>query len=114
MSMKLWGYYAFHTFINTIKKMFRSTFIIVMAAIIAVSTIFGIAIGVVVSMVEDNMSTEEGTENDELREGYGDPEYGMFDETGKFLFYEDLVEEGLGGYDEMTILFIMKMPWNRA
>lgn len=100
MSMKLWGYYAFHTFINTIKKMFRSTFIIVMAAIIAVSTIFGIAIGVVVSMVEDNMSTEEGTENDELREGYGDPEYGMFDETGKFLFYEDLVEEGLGGYDE--------------
>ena len=97
--MKLWGYYAFHTFINSIKKMFRSTFIIVMVAIIGIGFIFGLAAGVLGTVIEDELSSEiEGDET--AREGYGDPEYGMFDETGKFLFFDDLYEEGLGGYDE--------------
>ena len=97
--MKLWGYYAFHTFINSIKKMFRSTFIIVIAAILGIGVIFGVAAGVLTTVIEDELSTEvEGDETS--REGYGDPEYGMFDENGKFLFYDDLYEEGLGGYDE--------------
>lgn len=97
--MKLWGYYAFHTFINSIKKMFRSTFIIVIAAIIGIGVIFGVAAGVLTTVIEDELSSEiEGDETS--REGYGDPEYGMFDENGKFLFFDDLYEEGLGGYDE--------------
>ena len=97
--MKLWGYYAFHTFINSIKKMFRSTFIIIMAVALGIGLIFGISAGIIATVIEDEMSSE--TEGDETtREGYGDPEYGMFDENGKFLFYDDLYEEGLGGYDE--------------
>ena len=98
--MKLWGYYAFHTFINSIKKMFRSTFIIVLAAIIGIGVIFGVAGGIIGSLIEDELSTEDEYQDETLREGYGDSEYGMFDENGKFLFYDDLYEEGLGGYDE--------------
>ena len=97
--MKLWGYYAVHTFINSIKKMFRSTFIVVMAAIIGIGVIFGIAGGVLGTVLEDEMSSENEVD-DPNREGYGDPAYGIFDETGKFLFFDDLYEEGLGGYDE--------------
>ena len=97
--MKLWGYYAFHTFINSIKKMFRSTFIIVVASIIGIGVIFGIAGGIIGSVLEDEMGNEE-EQDATLREGYGDSEYGMFDENGDFLFYDDLYEDGLGGYDE--------------
>jgi hypothetical protein len=91
--MKLWGYYAFHTFINSIKKMFRSTFIIVMASIILICAVLGGSIGLLIATLED----ESVEENPMDREGYGDPEYGMFDENGEFLFYDDLYEEGLGG-----------------
>lgn len=94
--MKLWGYYAFHTFINSIKKMFRSTFIIIMASVIVISAVVGGSIGFLIAALED----EAEVENPMDREGYGDPEYGMFDENGEFLFYDDLYEEGLGGYDE--------------
>ena len=93
--MKLWGYYAFHTFINSIKKMFRSSFVIVMAAIIAIGVIFGLAAAAITTIVEEEAETTE-----ESREGYGDTEYGLFDENGEFLFYDDLYEEGKGGYDE--------------
>ncbi len=96
--MKLWGYYAFHTFINSFKKIFRSTFIVVMAAIIGIGVIFGASAGILATILEDELSTEDGDETQ--REGYGDPEYGMFDENGQFLFYDDLHEDGLGGYDE--------------
>lgn len=96
MSMKLWGYYAFHTFINSIKKMFRSTFVMIVVIIIAVGFIFGFSAGLITDLLIEDESYEDITE----REGYGDPEYGMFDENGTFLFYDDLYEEGLGGYDE--------------
>ncbi len=97
MSMKLWGYYAFHTFINSIRKMFRSTFIMVVAVIVAVSVIFGVSTGLIASLFLDEDGVEEDVTN---REGYGDAEYGMFDENGQFLFYDDLYEDGLGGWDE--------------
>ena len=96
--MKLWGYYALHTFWNSIRKMFRSTVILVIVAMMVIGGIIGGAIGVLSTVIEDEF--EEEMPDDEEREGYGDPEYGMFDETGTFLFYEDLYEEGLGGYDE--------------
>lgn len=95
--MKLWIYYALHTFWNSIRKMFRSTFIIVMVAMMLIGGIFGGAIGVLSSVIEDEFEEDISIEE---REGYGDPEYGLYDETGAFLFYEDLYEEGLGGYDE--------------
>lgn len=93
--MKLWGYYAFHTFINSIKKMFRSKVIIVFVVMVAIGFIFGFSAGIITDLLDDNTQVEE-----EQREGYGDEEYGLFDENGKFLFFEDLYEEGLGGYDE--------------
>lgn len=99
MSMKLWGYYAFHTFINSIKKMFRSTVMIVIAVVIAVSVIFGVSAGLITSLLLEE-GAGENSEDITHREGYGDAEYGMFDENGTFLFYDDLYEEGLGGYDE--------------
>ena len=39
--MKLWGYYAWHTLVNTIKKMFRSTVLVVLLAIVG----FGVKAG---------------------------------------------------------------------
>lgn len=98
MSMKLWGYYAFHTFINSIKKMFRSTFIVIMAIIIGVGFIFGLSAGLIADLLIEDV--EENGGDITLREGYGDPDYGMFDANGTFLFFEDLYEDGLGGYDE--------------
>ena len=59
--MKLWGYYALHTFLNTIKKMFRSTFLIVILACVGFGVIFGLVGGIVGSVVEQN-STEVSTE----------------------------------------------------
>ncbi len=99
MSLRTWGYYAFHTFWNSIRKMFRSKIMVVLAVVFLISALFGGAIGVLVATLEDEFA-EGDTELPTDREGYGDPEYGMFNESGEFLFYEDLVEEGLGGYDE--------------
>lgn len=96
--MKLWGYYAFHTFINSIKKMFRSTFLVILVLIVFVFGIFGAAIGLFANYLEDEL-TQDMPEGGN-REGYGDPEYGLYNEKGEFLFYDDLYDEGLGGYDE--------------
>ena len=56
--MRLWGYYAWHTFWNTIKKMFRSTFLVIILAIFGFGIIFGLIGGVVGSMVEKQQSVE--------------------------------------------------------
>ncbi|MBR4027268.1 MAG: putative ABC exporter domain-containing protein [Lachnospiraceae bacterium] len=94
--MRLWTYYAVHTFVNSIKKMFRSKVIIVFVAIVAVGLIFGLSAGAITSVLMEEESSQSG----EQREGYGEEDYGFFDENGQFLYYEDLVEENLGGYDE--------------
>ena len=116
--MKLWGYYAFHTFINSIKKMFRSTFIIVIACIIGITVLFGVAGGVIGWAVADNMITEYAydAEGNYVGEELGrydedgnyveDVEHYIYDENGQYVgvsdgeydkygnYYED------GGYDE--------------
>lgn len=65
--MKYIGYYAWHTFVNSIKKLFRSTFIVIIAAIIGFGVIFGVAAGVVGSVVEKESenSTEYSSESSE-------------------------------------------------
>jgi len=99
--MKLWGYYAFHTFINSIKKMFRSTFIIVVASILSIGLIFGVVGGIIGSAFGDEIESIESSE--EQREGYGDPEYGSYNEDGEFVFYEDeFTEEDM----EMLLLVV--------
>ena len=69
--MRLWGYYAWHTFWNTIKKMFRSTFLVIILAIFGFGIIFGLIAGVVGSMVEKQQSletVESSSEADRVQE----------------------------------------------
>ena len=69
--MRLWGYYAWHTFWNTIKKMFRSTFLVIILAIFGFGIIFGLIGGVVGSMVEKQQSletVESSSEADRVQE----------------------------------------------
>ena len=80
--MKLWGYYAFHTFINSIKKMFRSTFIIVIACIIGITVLFGVAGGVIGWAVADNMITEYAYD---AEGNYVGEELGRYDEDGNYV-----------------------------
>lgn len=84
--MKLWGYYAFHTFINSVKKMFRSTFIIVLACIIGVTILFGVAGGVIGWAVADNMITEYAYDENG---NYVGEELGKYDEDGNYIEDED-------------------------
>ncbi len=105
--MKLWTYYALHTFVNSIKKMFRSTFVIVFAALILIVLILGFSGGILVSVLEDEGLSEEELLSEEpwYTEYYGEEDYGYFDENGTFIYnkdliYEDLIQKGLGGYDK--------------
>lgn len=99
--MRLWTYYAFHTFVNSIKKMFRSTFVIVFVAIILICLILGFSGGVLIGVLEENeLSEEELSKEPEYTQHYGDEAYGYFDQDGTFIYYEEAYELGLGGYDE--------------
>ena len=60
--MKLWGYYAWHTLVNTIKKMFRSTVLVVLLAIVGFGVICGLVGGLIGSAVESEESTEISSE----------------------------------------------------
>lgn len=102
--MKLWGYYAFHTFINSIKKMFRSTFIIVVAIIFAIGLIFGVSVAFIGMALEEGTgsSTEIEYTEDGFYDGDGnfyDNDEAYVDEYGDIIFYEDempLTEEEKG------------------
>lgn len=61
--MRLWGYYAGHTFVNNIKKMFRSTVLIVILAVVGIGVIFGLVGGVIGTVIENQESTEISTED---------------------------------------------------
>ena len=60
--MKVWGYYAFHTFINSIKKIFKSKIIAVILCCMVIGGLVGGTVGVIGSFVEDRMETGESTE----------------------------------------------------
>ncbi len=96
--MKLWGYYAFHTFINSIKKMFRSTFIIIMAVSIGIGLIVGVSAGVITSVLID-----EGEDSTEIEYN---TEEGFFDEEGNFYYHEEAYLDENGEvvfYEELDI-----------
>ena len=61
--MRLWGYYAWHSFINTIKKMFRSTFVVVILAIVGMGVIFGVVGGIIGTVAEKQSAQESVDEN---------------------------------------------------
>jgi hypothetical protein len=84
--MKLWGYYAFHTFINGIKKMFRSTVIIIFAIGLGIGIIFGLGAGIIGTIVEENMeSSTEGS----MEAGSENAEAGFYDEEGNFYYHDE-------------------------
>lgn len=57
-----WGYYALHTFINNIKKMFRSTVLVILLSIVAFGVIFGLVGTVIGNIAGDEASTEISSE----------------------------------------------------
>lgn len=57
--MRLWGYYAWHTFINSIKKIFKSKVIIVILCSALIGGFVGGGIGLFAAYFEDNVKTQE-------------------------------------------------------
>lgn len=74
-----WGYYALHTFVNNIKKMFRSTVLVILLCIFAFGAVFGL-VGAAIGHFAGTESTEISSE--------------AADETDR--------EEDMGEDDEMT------------
>ena len=60
--MKLWGYYAWHSFLNTIKKIFKSKVLAVIICCMVMGGIIGGGVGLAVAFIEDNVTQEETTE----------------------------------------------------
>lgn len=59
--MRLWGYYAAHTFWNSLKKMFRSTTLLIILAVVGFIIICGIVGGVVGSAIAAHEDSTEYT-----------------------------------------------------
>ena len=62
--MRLWGYYALHTFINTIKKIFKSKVMIVILCSFLIGGVVGGSVGFISSLVEDQAQTESSVSKD--------------------------------------------------
>ena len=63
--MRLWGYYALHTFINTIKKIFKSKVMIVILCSFLIGGVAGGSVGFISSLVEDQARTESSVSKDD-------------------------------------------------
>lgn len=63
--MRLWGYYALHTFINTIKKIFKSKVMIVILCSFLIGGVVGGSVGFISSLVEDQAQTESPVSKDD-------------------------------------------------
>lgn len=63
--MRLWGYYALHTFINTIKKIFKSKVMTVILCSFLIGGVIGGSVGFISSLVEDQAQTESSVSKDD-------------------------------------------------
>lgn len=63
--MRLWGYYALHTFINTIKKIFKSKVMIVILCSFLIGGVVGGSVGFISSLIEDQTQTESSVSKDD-------------------------------------------------
>lgn len=63
--MRLWGYYALHTFINTVKKIFKSKVMIVILCSFLIGGVIGGSVGFISSLVEDQARTESSVSKDD-------------------------------------------------
>lgn len=66
--MKMVGYYAWHTFLNSLKKIFRSTFVVIFVAIIAIGVIFGFSAGLVADIVDSKNESQTEYSSEEYSE----------------------------------------------
>lgn len=98
--MRLWGYYARRTFINSIKKIFKSTFLIVVVSILAVFILMGVIGGVIGYTFAESMFDEESTEIEVSSEMYASE----LDED-----YDEDYDEELNPEDEVTDLGFIKV-----
>lgn len=110
--MKFVGYYAFHTFVNSIKKMFKSTFLIVVAAILAIGIIFGVSMGLLTSSLEENeeisqeLSQEDNQEEQqENAQDLQQTEETTMDEMFTQAFWNKCIEAGA------EVLFLGFLLW---
>ncbi|MCC8167863.1 MAG: putative ABC exporter domain-containing protein, partial [Clostridiales bacterium] len=60
----MWGYYAWHTFVNSIKRMFRKEFVAVILIIMLVAGIFGFGAGFIGDVFFPGEETESTMEED--------------------------------------------------
>lgn len=80
--MRLVGYYALHTFWNSVRKIFRSTFLAIFFGIIIIGGIFGVAMGVITSSIEDEYAIEISQGEDG---NYYDEDGNLVDEDGNLI-----------------------------
>lgn len=59
--MRLWGYYALHTFWNSVKKIFRSTTLIIILAVVGFIVICGFAGGLIGIAIADHEDATEAS-----------------------------------------------------
>lgn len=103
--MRLFAYYAFHSFINQIKKLFKTW----VAVVLAVSLLVGLVFGVVFSSLEDDEPAPEPGIYDEIIEDIeadGDIEYEPGIADGLGLEGAQMAELGFGlGILAIVMLF---------
>lgn len=98
--MKMWIYYAFHTFINSIVKLFRSKFIIVLLCSLFMGGIFGMVGGTVAALMIPDKEVESEQEGDEEGDIAGEDNL----KEGDIEEEEDIVDfNGDGVWDEADI-----------
>ena len=105
--MKLWGYYALHTFVNTIKKMFRSTFLVIFLAIIGFGVIFGLVGGIAGSVMDHQQAAEQASEMQESE----DVEEEDTEETDQPMSPQDIALVKTHVESVVILLFLVILLW---
>ena len=105
--MKLWGYYALHTFVNTIKKMFRSTFLVIFLAIIGFGVIFGLVGGIAGSVMDHEQAVEQASEMQESE----DVEEEDTEETDQPMSPQDIALVKTHVESVVLLLFLVILLW---
>ncbi|MGN0318171.1 MAG: putative ABC exporter domain-containing protein [Lachnospira sp.] len=106
--MKLWGYYAFHTFINSIKKMLKSVVVVVILCFSFIGIIIGLSVGLLASSMTNDESAKDEAVEEEIVEYvfkyaddtvynedsfYVDSEGNITDKEGTLIGLEEISEE---------------------
>ena len=100
--MRLWGYYALHTFINTIKKIFKSKVVVVILCSMLIGGVIGGSVGFIGSLIEDQAQTEIATDD------HGDAEADSVDlEDGFMEKYAAEIKESIPAATMILLLVVV-------